>query len=367
VDSSFNGNGFVLTDISSGSEDDATGLAIQTDGKIIVGGASDQSPALVRYNSNGSLDSTFNYDGKLVLNNINGVIISNWGSVAYMKVQVNGKILTGSPSGMVRLNPDGSVDNSFGNNGLKFLPAPMNDVAIQPDGKIVLAGGTSNFVIVRLDSNGAPDSSFANSGVETVYPYYVGCGTQAHQATSVVLQPDGRIIAAGYHWCCAMNDCRDFVLMRFNENGSLDSSFGQGGQEKTLMGFSSESHASAITPDLKLVLAGFAYDFDYGGLARYHLGTMLDVKNPPLASGDVIIAPNPTKDRITIKASEIENGTWYIEILDQTGRSLLREPVTVNNHLLQKEISLHRLEDGIYFLKMRGATRTMTYKVVKSE
>jgi len=368
LDSSFGGDGFALADINSGSDDYSYEVVVQADGKIIVSGASDQKLALCRYNSNGSLDSTFDYDGKLILNDINIGFSSNWSHATYMKLQADEKILAGSSSLFARLNPDGSLDNSFGNNGLKGLPASMNDLAIQPDGKIVLAGGGGDFVIIRLDSSGNFDNNFGTGGVTTTSAGMPNCSNPGHMATSVTLQPDGRILAGGYNWCCLLHDCREFVLMRYNEDGSPDSTFNSDGKVTTgFFEFSSESHASAITPDLKLVLAGYSYYFDYGGLARYHLGTMLDVKNLPVASGNIIIAPNPTRDRITIKASAIENGTWRIEILDQTGRSLLRESVTVNSNSLQKEVSLNRLEDGMYFLKMTGAHQQMTYKVVKGE
>src|SRR5690606_2686208 len=95
LDSSFDGDGIVLTDLNSGSNDRGYELAIHSDGTIVVAGTSDQKLALSRYHPNGVLDSTFDYDGKLVVDNIavdlTFYVNNNWTHPTYMKLQADGK------------------------------------------------------------------------------------------------------------------------------------------------------------------------------------------------------------------------------------------------------------------------------------
>lgn len=368
-DSSFGMYGVTLTDFTSGSDDHGYELAIQTDGKIVVSGASNQKLALSRYKTNGSLDSTFNYDGKLTINNIGVDLNNNWSHPTYMKLQTNGKILVGSASFMIRLNPDGSLDNGFGSNGTIVLPKPMNDLAVQLDGKIILAGGATDFAIVRLDTLGNLDNSFGNGGITTTHWNNSNCSNPGQKATSIVLQPDGRILAGGYNWCCILGDCREFVLMRYNEDGNADSSFNSDGKLTTSFSqFSSESHAAAITPDLKIILAGYSYNLDYGGLAKYHLGPMLNVYSILSTDDGFCAYPNPTADIVNIDATKIENGIWHLEICDLAGRALLHETIKVTNSSIQKKVSFNSFPNGIYLLKLDNRKKkTIVRRVVKSK
>ncbi|HRO42525.1 MAG TPA: T9SS type A sorting domain-containing protein [Flavipsychrobacter sp.] len=366
LDSSFDGDGELVTDFDLGSDDFGYELAIQTEGKIIVAGASNQKLALCRLHPDGSLDSTFDQDGKVVINNITVDFNNNWSHATFMKLQADGKIVAGSASLIARINPDGNMDNSFGTNGLKGLSAPMNDLAIQADGKIALAGGATTFVIMRLDSNGNYDSGFGLAGMTSTAWTPGNCSNPRQKATSILLQPDGRLLAGGYNMCCLLGDCREFVLIRYNSNGSIDSSFSSDGRVTTnFSGLSTESRASALTPDRKIVLGGYSYNVDYGAMARYHLGTMLDVKSAQKLNSHLIVTPNPSHDMVSIKANGIENGIWRMELLDETGRSVLHETITVNNNSFHKQISLQLFGVGVYFLKLSGATQSMSFKIVK--
>src|SRR5690606_13589397 len=110
---------------------------------------------------NGAPDSTFDQDGKLILNNINVDFNNNWSHATFMQLQADGKILAGSAYTLTRLNPNGNTDNTFGVSGVKMFQYPLNDLLLQPDAKIVLAGGNwKDFVLTRIDSNGYADNSF---------------------------------------------------------------------------------------------------------------------------------------------------------------------------------------------------------------
>src|SRR6185312_1141882 len=123
---------------------------------------------------------------------------------------------------LVRLNTDGSPDLSFGVNGKITTPGvdDASAVAIQSDGKIVAAGGTTIFELARYNTNGSLDTSFGSNGIARAQ-FASGGAAQA-----VGIQSDGKIVVSGH----AFNGVGQFAIVRFNTNGILDSSFGNGGE-----------------------------------------------------------------------------------------------------------------------------------------
>ncbi|NRA11658.1 MAG: hypothetical protein HRT57_06870, partial [Crocinitomicaceae bacterium] len=173
LDTSFNHTGLLISDIT-GTNERAFSVVIQNDGKILVAGqsynGSDGDFALARYNSNGDLDTTFNSNG-IVTSNINGVAdIGN-----SVKLQTDNKIvLCGQASGVfgcIRYKTNGSIDSTFGQNGIILSPPSYGafDFDIQTDGKLVLVGDgqgtpTSDIALYRFDGNGEVDSTFDYDG-----------------------------------------------------------------------------------------------------------------------------------------------------------------------------------------------------------
>ncbi|MDQ6766152.1 MAG: dockerin type I domain-containing protein [Verrucomicrobiota bacterium] len=253
LDNTFGTGGKVTTVIANVLEN-ANAILLLPDGKILIGGSiaqpttTDSSWALLRYNTNGSLDTTFGTGG-LVKTNI-GTYLDSIGRLAF---QADGKIIAAGntaiprPPGeqrnsdiaLARYNQDGSLDPSFGTNGIvisDFGPVPnyfaddATALLIQPDGKIVIAGdsdggGYYDFLVARYNTNGTLDATFGNGGFTKTD---VGNGFE-DGASDAVLQPDGKIICAGWaNRSNAAND--DFVLLRYNANGALDPTFGTGGK-----------------------------------------------------------------------------------------------------------------------------------------
>src|SRR5581483_11173415 len=170
-----------------------------------------------RYDSDGSLDSSFGNNGVATISDPHF-----FGPTGEAILQPDGKIVIAGPAGPVRLNPDGNVDTSFGTQ--QFFSGPAA-VAIQPDGKIVEVSFVSgvdpaNFSIARFDSNGTLDPSFGNGGL--VSTNFGGPG----QATSIVLESNGKILVGGG---LQNNGSTSFALARYNANGSLDTGFGMSG------------------------------------------------------------------------------------------------------------------------------------------
>jgi uncharacterized delta-60 repeat protein len=269
LDTTFGAGGKVVTPL--GGDDKVLGLVIQPDGKIVAAGHASTDFALVRYNTDGSLDRSFGKGGKVITD----VSAANLNDNALdLALQEDGRIIacgfifdrtTGGDAALVRYNTDGSLDTSFGIGGRFIMNlSPVNghdhayQVAIQPDNKIVAVGNVNNgstgrdFTVFRLNADGSLDPSFGKGGIVTTD---VDGQDTAH---AIALQPDGLITAAGY---CA--DFGDFALARYNADGGLDPSFGKGGIVVTNISPTNGRDAVssiALLPDGRLIAAGSAYN-----------------------------------------------------------------------------------------------------------
>lgn len=232
--------GIVGTPIG-GLYETAEGIALQTDGKIVVVGPTDNSAnrdfAIIRYNPDGSLDETFGPGGFVTTtfgpgeDNPAGVAIQTDG-----KIVVGGRSFNGTNLDIVvtRYAPDGSLDTTFGTNGLFRLDVHGEDdefraLALQSDGKIVGAGtindGASDlFAVVRLDENGNLDPTFGIGGIVTT-DLGNTAGAGGDIANSMAIRPDGRIILGGFSFNGVGPDFYDYALAQFLPNGFLDPSF----------------------------------------------------------------------------------------------------------------------------------------------
>jgi uncharacterized delta-60 repeat protein len=242
LDSSFGSGGIVTTAIGL----DANGggvVAVQSDGKVVQAGHCKNGTAmdfcLARYNADGSLDAGFGTSGKVMVASpgtgtraiVRGIALQSDG-----KIVVAGQCGNGSdfPCAM-RFNADGSVDTGFGGSGRVLVSTGMNTggvyrVLVQSDGGILLAGGCTNaanqnrFCLIRLLSSGTLDAGFgaAATGVVMVT---VGSTSTSH-ASGMALQSDGKPVLAGE---CQNGGVSLFCMARFTVAGDLDSSFGTGG------------------------------------------------------------------------------------------------------------------------------------------
>ena len=279
LDATFDGDGRATTAVgATTNEDHAYAGALQSDGRILAAGrangASGSSDiAMVRYNANGSLDSTFDTDGKVTTD------IGNSGSQANaLAVQSDGKTVTAGyvqvPSGgldfaLMRYNTDGSLDTSFDGDGRVTTSTASgssqemaNSVVIQPDGKIIAAGftgalGAPEFALVRYNTDGSLDTTFDGDGIVISN---VGTGFGNDTAYATALQADGKIVVAGYATTSTSGSLWDLAVARYNTDGSLDTTFD--GDGKALVDISSTgndiAYSIAIQADGKIVAAGTA-------------------------------------------------------------------------------------------------------------
>jgi uncharacterized delta-60 repeat protein len=277
LDLSFGTGGKVTTDFGPISNS-ATAIAIQADGKLVVVGSSGSFDfALARYNADGSLDASFGTGGKVTTD------IGLFDEAFAVAIQADGKIVAAggtAPEGfccqfaLARYNADGSLDASFGVGG-KVTTIFSGDsrafaVAIQVDGKIVAAGGTSDpfvtdFAFARYNADGSLDASFGVGGkVTTDFGGF-------DAASGLAIQGDNKIVAVG-----AGGPNNDFVLARYNTDGSLDTSFGTGGKVTTDFGGFDGASGLAMQGDDKIVAAGRGGFFTVFALARYNTDGSLD-------------------------------------------------------------------------------------------
>jgi uncharacterized delta-60 repeat protein len=262
------GDGVVTTPIGPGSEF-ARSVTVQPDGKILVAGyganGANDDFAVVRYNADGSLDTTFNGTG-IVTTAIGGSDDRGY-SVALDpdgKIIVAGTTYDGSSYdfAIVRYNADGSLDTDFGSTGVVTTPVGTgNDyghsVAVNSEGKIVVAGYGSNgvdddFAVVRYNTDGTLDTTFGTTGIVTT-----PIGAADDRSFSVVVQPDDKIVVVGYAYS---GPDYNIAVARYNDDGSLDTDFNGSGTVTTSIGVFNDIGFSVTLSDGKILVAGQSYN-----------------------------------------------------------------------------------------------------------
>jgi uncharacterized delta-60 repeat protein len=290
LDPTFDTDGKVTT-LFGTSDDKAYAIGLQPDGKIVAAGFYDTTIdldfALARYNSNGSLDTTFGSSGR---RSADWDALDNVGQA--LAIQPDGKIIvvgyTPNPAvpgdfifALVRYINNGSPDTTFSGDGKTTTDFGIDDrayaIALQPDGKIVVAGYTysgsdSDFILVRYNGNGSLDTTFSIDGI-TITNFNFGNDT----AHAVAIQPDSKIVVAGYSSIAGNSD---FALARYNSDGSPDTTFSADGKTTTSFGSGRDlGTALALQPDGKIIVAGRSHngaDYDFA-LARYNTNGSPDV------------------------------------------------------------------------------------------
>ena len=236
VDRAFGTNGTVTTAIPiNPSNGDVVFLP---DGKFIVIGASLNSIRLIRFNENGSLDTSFGDNGTVVFPFF-GVAINA------AELQSDGKIVvvgSASVNGSVdffiaRFNSNGSIDSTFGSGGVATVNQGSFDfftsLAIQPDGKIVAAGNTSDGgrrgAVIRFNSNGTIDMTFANEGL-FYYSFPTTPITRYAGFYDIKVLPNGRILTAATFSRSFPNEAfSGYFLLMLDADGSIYPDFGSQG------------------------------------------------------------------------------------------------------------------------------------------
>jgi uncharacterized delta-60 repeat protein len=311
-DDDFAQDGRARASFVSNGNDEARGVALAPDGKIVVAGLTFNAVTglydmgVVRYNRDGTLDPTFNHGGLKGVGFGAGVSAEAYDVV----VQPDGRIIVGGrlsdPSshwGMARLTAGGALDPTFGSGGRRFFPTidsgleGLTDLALQPDGRIVAVGSAVgpnglDFTVIRLKPSGAFDTTFGTGGIVHTSP-----GPNSDFPESVLVQPDGKILVGG---SAAFVGTSSFqfaaALVRYRPGGGLDGTWGSGGIAVTDLSVDDNELVNAIVrlSNGDIVAAGAksaaGVTTNGGLLLRYAAGGVL---KPSSASGDPGWAAKP--------------------------------------------------------------------------
>jgi len=265
LDTTYGTDGIVVTDL--GGNDSLTGIGIRADDKILLSAGNSNGSVLLQYNTDGTLDAAFGEEG-----------VVSTAFLGYLTVQPDEKIVVAgtlccNDFGLARYKDDGSLDTTFGAAGIAITDFGYDDnvqaLALAPDGKIVVAGWSLSdrytFALARYQTDGTSDANFGGSGrILTDF-----AGLSGTSVNAVAVQPDGKIVAAGQiSYINSADKLTDFALARYNTDGTLDATFGTGGLATTDFNNGSDrAYALAIQSDGKIVAAG-STNTDFA-LARY--------------------------------------------------------------------------------------------------
>ncbi len=323
-------------------------IAIQADGKILVGGSFNsfngvESKKIVRLNPNGSIDTSFHYGTGF-----------NY-TVFTITVQADQKIIIGgdfdsyngtSISSLVRLNPDGSIDNTF-NIGSGFQGL-IYATTIDANNKILVGGKKSNYnsnsnyqgALFRLNTDGSLDDSFE---IGKVVSY------TDDKVMTIVVEENDKILIGG--WFNLYNSQPTKHFTRLNPDGTIDNTFNIG------VGPDSSVYAIGVQPDHKIIIAGKFSKYD--NIWRNKIARLVDHTFTQTEFVDLEekyrVFPNPTSSLLNIQFNEPSNKNYIVELYNSVGILILRNEHYGSDLNLQLDVS--EFKPGVYFVKVNGLTR----------
>lgn len=312
-------------------------VAVQTDGKILVGGDFSSINGVTKYgvarlNANGTLDTSFSTS------------LDSPGNRS-ISIQTDGKIILGDgiPGGVGRLNQNGSTDTTF--NVGTGTPSLVLSTSIQSDGKIIATGQFTNFNgvlvrgVVRLNTNGSVDTTFNHTGL-----------TGSGAIFDSVIQNDGKIILGGTFVPDSFTIRR---IIRLNTDGNVDNTFVQG------TGFNDPLRALALQNDGKII-AGGSFTL-YNGVPKNYIARL---NGAPLGVADfnhdikINVYPNPANDYLKFNLPDGVNVSRF-EVYNVLGKMI------DSGTLSENVINLQGYIDGVYFLHLETDRGILISKIIK--
>ncbi len=384
LDATFSGDGKMQFNIANNLSDNVYSVAIQNDGKILIGGthlitANTNDLCIIRFNTDGTLDNSFGFGGVFSL-----AIPAMGSGITALKLQTDGKIVASGWANSansfnfltIRCNSGGTLDNSFGNAGISITSmstsvSNINAIGIQNDGKIVI-GGRSNyqFALVRYNSDGSLDNSFGIGGkVLTIMT--VG-GFNTAEISDLIIESDGKILVTGDTTNNVIGFSK-YVLARYEVDGTLDSSFSGDGKIIDTWEVATSCGAKALITqtDGKILVVGTTDDGNSSKftVARYLNDINIGIIDFSLPVSEVFIYPNPVLGTTTISYTLKNSETLSIELLDMQGKRLYTFADKLNKSAGRYEelITLpNEIGTGLYFVMLSSLKRKVLIKIIKN-
>ncbi|MEO8148641.1 MAG: T9SS type A sorting domain-containing protein [Bacteroidia bacterium] len=381
-DNTFGASGKVGLAIGTGNDAEANSVALQPDGKIVVAGKAynlnNDDIALARFDTNGTVDNTFGTGGKVITPI--GALSDDIGNA--VALQTDGKILVGGISYfntinhflIVRYNTNGTLDTTFNSTGVTTLVAAStgntgHSLAVQTDGKILLAGAAANgsaydFSILRVTTTGIADVTFNATGIVNT-----DFTNSFDEATGIDLQSDGKIVVGGYIYD-GSNDL--FALLRYKTDGTIDSTFGTNGKVVTSFNANGADFINALKLQAngKIVATGYTdngINNDFA-LARYNNGISLGMVDFSFGSIAPILFPNPVKNEAVLKYTLIIDEKLTLTLHDVSGKLIKTFFTDQKKNSGENRETLNfdkSITPGNYILVMKNNSSRKSIKIIK--
>jgi uncharacterized delta-60 repeat protein len=380
VDSSFGTNGKLMTDFF-GSNDLCRSMVIQNDGKIVAAGTTGDSlsnfyMAAIRYNTDGSPDTSFSNDGNTIVD------FGLKASCTAMLIQPDGKIiLCGAVTitntifnlAFARINTNGTIDSTFGSNGKQVFTTSYSftpySAALQNDGKIIASGSATvispyeHFAIARILPAGLPDTTFSNDGIATTL-----LGSFNDLGRSLTLQNDGKIIVGG---STSTGLQSDMAMVRYNTDGTLDNSFGSGGKFIFPTSTSFEMiYTLQFQPDGKLIAGGFSQQNNQRQFAvlRFMDDLSIGVLEFSDVKNNLLIYPNPVGNHINLKYELKSDELVSINLMDLQGRIIqsFYKGQWQSSGVYDLTLDFSTISSGSYLLQISNNSSYKTVRIIKN-
>jgi uncharacterized delta-60 repeat protein len=399
LDTNFGVNGTVMTDVSGNEGTDrAFSMCIDVQGRIIVAGEAQHTGgngsynfedfAVVRYNSDGAIDTSFATNGvfKEDLGDNTSPLTGSVDIVYQVKTQTDGKIVLCGISdagssierynlAMMRFNENGSPDETFGTQGKVIMDLggveSFRSFHILPNGKFILAGKTyinsgpiGSAKIVCLNDDGSPDMTFGNAGVAE--NSFDAAGSEGIITDSFIL-PDGKILAVGAK---VAGDNADAMALRFDADGSLDESFGTAGHLEVDF-FNDDDYCMAMDVNAggDLLMAGGSVNPIFN-VSDFALAKFVDqdLSAGNFHRGNFSVYPNPFSNTLHLDFNLAESAVLSADLVDMNGRTITTffEGLNFISGANTTTFSMpETLAKGIYFFRIFDGRNVSNIKIVK--
>ena len=383
LDETFGDSGLVTKMI--GKTGFCKSLAVQKDNKIVLGGyvldpiSNTNEFMLMRFNTDGTPDSTFHEDGIVQTNTGIGAAVANAILIQPdKKIVLAGQVLNNATLrwqiGIARYNEDGSIDDTWDQDGLVFTGLDqadftINAVLMDANKKIVVGGyfgtapSTNLFAVARYHLDGRLDETFGDEGIQLG-----SFGDQGNEVNTLAIQPDGQILIAG----TSLQGNRDkFAIARLDPDGAFDDSFGEQGVVRPVIEQNDGINAMALQQDGKLVVAGESFNGQRFSIAvaRIETGLTTRVVDPTPSVINISIVPNPIVENFTLSYQLKQSGPVQIALYDVSGSmiNVFSDKVFQASGEYQEGFEIPEgISAGLYWLVVNAGEQAKATKVIVS-